>query len=121
MIDPELLQGPFNFKTFDGRLPIVMIRKNPHGEADTFYTSIFGTNGMRVVELDFGYGNKRDEQLAHLFCASFDLLQALQALGAQGEPGYCFCRTQEQADNGHTGECNQANAAISKALNTKGN
>ena len=74
-----------------------------------------------IVECADGFVEGENEANAYLLWSAPDLLEALLALGAQGEPGYCFCRTQEQADNGHTGECKQANAAISKALNTKGN
>lgn len=113
--------GPYDFRTFDGKLPIVMRRKMPHGEADTFYTTLFNREGSQVVVLDWGYGKKTDEANARLFSAAPELLEALQVLGSSGDPGYCFCLNQEQIKNGHTGECKQANAAISKALNLKGN
>ena len=51
---------------------------------------------------------------ARLIAAAPDLLTALQALGAR-PVGYCFCRTPEQAERGHTGECREACAAIAKA------
>lgn len=69
---------PLEFRTFDGLLPIVMRRKQPHGEADTFYTSLFAGNGPRVVELDWGYGSNRNEPYAHLFRAAPCLYAALE-------------------------------------------
>ncbi len=56
---------------------------------------------------------------ANLIEAAPDLLDALKALGATGEPGFCFCRDQKQMDNGHTGECREACAAIAKAKKGK--
>lgn len=52
---------------------------------------------------------------AHLMAAAPDLVLALHALGVHPEYGYCFCRTQEQQQAGHTGECRQARAALLKA------
>ena len=46
--------------------------------------------------------------------AAFDLLAALESLGVKPE-GYCWCSTQEQVANGHTGECNEALLAVTKA------
>ena len=43
------------------------------------------------------------------------LLEALQALGAKPDC-FCFCRTQEQARTGHTGECQDAVAALKAAM-----
>lgn len=63
--------GPWVFRTFDGRLPIVMRHKMPHGEADTFSTSIFVPGGSRLVSLDWGYGSKMDEANAkHIITAN---------------------------------------------------
>ena len=75
---PNFTPGSLEFRTFDGRLPIVMKRKQPHGEADTFFTSLFGPDGSRTVELDWGYGGRHDEAYAHLFRAAPDLYAALR-------------------------------------------
>ena len=40
------------------------------------------------------------------------LRQALEALGVRPEPGYCFCFSREQAEEGHTGECREARQAL---------
>ncbi len=58
------------------------------------------------------------EANAHLIVAAPDLLLALQSLGSK-PGGYCFCRSPEQGEAGHTGECRQANAAITKAKGTE--
>lgn len=40
-----------------------------------------------------------------------NLITALCALGVKPD-GYCFCLTEKQAKDGHTGECREARAAL---------
>ncbi len=53
-------------------------------------------------------------RLGTLLPVNKELLAALQGLGSKPS-GCCFCWTQEQTDNGHTGECLAAQAAIARA------
>jgi hypothetical protein len=73
-------------------------------------------DGLQVCSTEFE-DRDDDENAANarLIAAAPELLEALQALGGHPEHGYCYCLNQEQIQNGHTGECREARAAIAKA------
>lgn len=69
--------GGWHLHTLNGRLPNVMRRKMSHGEADTFYSTIFGPERTQVAVLDFGYGRKTDEAKALYIVAACNALPGL--------------------------------------------
>jgi hypothetical protein len=69
--------GDWHLHTLNGRLPNVMRRKMPHGEADTFYSTIFSPENTQVVVLDFGYGRKTDEAKALYIVAACNAVPGL--------------------------------------------
>lgn len=71
---------PWFIHNLNGKMPNVMRRKMPHGEADTFFTSIHGPDKMRLVELDWGYGRKADEANA------IRIVESVNALAGIAEP-----------------------------------
>ena len=55
--------------TMNGKMPAVRERRNPNGEASSYYSTIVKAGGPpfeRICELDFGYGGKSDKANAEL-------------------------------------------------------
>lgn len=69
---------PWHINDLNGRLPTPIRRKMPDGEADTFYATIAAGN-EQIVTLDFGYGSKRDADIANLIVTAVNSHAALLA------------------------------------------
>lgn len=113
MKDTATPGAPWEINTANGRLPIVRVRKMPHGEADTYTATIRTVSGEHVCVLDFGYGSKSDEAHARLIAAAPQLLSALKELVAvvRGE-----CPSLLNEDSGGDARLSMAvDAAISTA------
>lgn len=88
-------------------------------EVLNFAGSAFGTKDGRVLIISAKYTGSIPPELAYNFVKEQKqaLYDALAAICAYPE-GWCCCLTQEQIDNGHTGECQEAQAALTFAEET---
>ncbi len=57
------------------------------------------------------FGN-RGNDFVELCDGLLNAVKALQYLGTHPEYNYCYCSSQEQIENGHTGECKEAREAL---------